>query len=289
VDAQTGNWTVYVKTADGETTALGITSNDVLGVRDGVLYYRTDGTSEIEINSLTFSSMEFGKLSGIPKSALTSDYNYLGDVVLGETGIILNLGVMQGTGNFYSNGTICYVPYSGDDTRILVSGTDSGSADFARLGYAVVNGEEVVYYYTGEPMAMMGESYLYTFINDISQVTVSTGQIEKTDFKLDWNGCVTDGGELLVRSYGSREYRTVLTDEMLQTVGSYSALGTSQTGGVTRYLCPYSIDHVAGADYVTLLTETPDLARSGMWLVMDRGDCCMVKVEHQNIELMFTF
>jgi hypothetical protein len=288
VDAQTANWTVYVKTADGETTALGITSDDVLGVRDGVLYYRTDGTSEIEINSLTFSSMEFGKLSGISKSALASDYNCQ-YTVLGETGIIMNIGVMQGTGHFFSDGTICYIPYNGDDARILVSGTGNGSADFCPIGYAVVNGEELVYYYADGPISMVGESYLYTFIDDISQVTVSTGKVEKTDFKLDWNGCVTDGGELLVRSYGSREYRTVLTDEMLQTVGSYPALGTSQTGSVTRYLCPYSIDHVAGADYVTLLTETSDLARSGMWLVMDRGDCCMVKVEHQNIELMFTF
>lgn len=258
---------LVLQDSDGEYYAsdfAGNTQKDIqynpgfLGVHQDIKYYYMRSESGDEVTFRFYGVSPDGvrnNLGSIRTEQDSGTFATVGAACLGSTGIYVSIGSAGGSGMFYNEGVIYYIPFASGEITVVASGMNYDDM------YLVRDGAGEYLYYSAD--SYMGASdYEASVPQGVKRVDLATGEITDSDFPLcDPDTPFIHDGQLLVLTQQQSTPTVILSKQMLSVMG-HDALGSFDDGTV---ICHEWAQLVDGTYYVLITKKVPDDSSSIGW------------------------
>ena len=176
-----------VRTSDTRGNETEIIQGDytAITVKDGLYYhYRHDGSGSYEFYRCDLTGKKVETLGTIRVPEISGWGRSLEDICVGEDGIYVMVGYYAGTGYFFQEGSIYYLPFGGE-MKVLVDGEVRYPMMYLATEYladGTVDNQYLHYYTSGDVLGM--GLYQGAMSEGVSRYSVRTGATEEVEFPL---------------------------------------------------------------------------------------------------------
>lgn len=179
------------------------------------------------------------------------------DICVGNDGIYILIGYYGGTGFFFQEASIYYLPFDGSGMQVLVDGEVCYSMMYLGTGE---DGKQYLYYYADAYVLGVG-LYQGAQSENVCRYDVSTGETEMVDFPLcAQNVPYIFDGKLMILE-GGLEPTVILGAEEAQQMG-YAGLGFRDDGSAAYQ---ETVDKVGDVYYITVTESVPEPSADLGW------------------------